>query len=350
MTRRVPEAALTTFVGAIFRAVGCAEAEAATITRHLVAANLMGHDSHGIGLVQEYVRSIRAGRFQVGRHARVVTERGAILVIDGGRGAGQVVGTEAMAHAIARARAAGAAIVALRQSHHLGRIGAYAEQCAEAGLVSLHFVNVIGHRPLVAPFGGRDVRLGTNPFCAGVPRAGLPPLILDMATSRIAYGKLRVAFNEGRRVEPGSLIDGAGRPTDDPAVMVPDAIGALLPFGEHKGFGLALLCDILAGALTAGGTNHAGAFDDDMIINNMFSVVVDPAALGDVAAMAADIERVIGWVKASPAAPGAEAVLIAGEPERAKAADRRAKGIPVDERTWTDLVAVAATLDVHPPA
>ncbi|MBM3585618.1 MAG: hypothetical protein FJX36_14735, partial [Alphaproteobacteria bacterium] len=139
-----------------------------------------------------------------------------ILVIDGQRGAGQIIGTEAMDLAIARARAHGVAVVALRQSHHLGRIGAYAEQCAEAGLVSLHAVNVIGHRPLVAPFGGRDVRLGTNPFCAGVPCPGQPPLILDMATSCIAYGKLRVAFYEGRRVEPGVLIDRDGRPTDDP--------------------------------------------------------------------------------------------------------------------------------------
>ncbi|MBM3585617.1 MAG: malate/lactate/ureidoglycolate dehydrogenase [Alphaproteobacteria bacterium] len=349
MTRRIEAPALTEFVTALFRAVGCAGAEAATIAHHLVAANLMGHDSHGVGLVTEYVRSIRAGRFQVGRHARVVTDRGPILVIDGQRGAGQIIGTEAMDLAIARARAHGVAVVALRQSHHLGRIGAYAEQCAEAGLVSLHAVNVIGHRPLVAPFGGRDVRLGTNPFCAGVPCPGQPPLILDMATSCIAYGKLRVAFYEGRRVEPGVLIDRDGRPTDDPAVMVPDAIGALLPFGGHKGYGLGLLCDILAGALSEGGTNHAGAFDDDMIINNMLSIVLDPAALGDSTAIADHVERVIDWVKASPLAPGSKAVLIAGEPERARRAERLAHGIPIAERTLDELAEVARSLGVATP-
>ena len=198
----------------------------------------------------------------------------------------------------------------------------------------------------MAPFGGRDVRLGTNPFCAGVPRPGQPPLILDMATSRIAYGKLRVAFYEGRRVEPGVLIDGDGRPTDDPAVMVPDVIGALLPFGGHKGSGLGLLCDILAGALSEGGTNHAGAFDDDMIINNMLSIVLDPAALGDADAIADHVERVIGWVKAAPPAPGTEAVLIAGEPERARRAERLAHGIPIAQRTLDELAEVARSLGV----
>ncbi len=346
----ITETSLEAFVVAMFRAVGCAGVEAATIARHLVAANLMGHDSHGVGLIVEYVRSIRADRFQIGRHAQVVVDGGAILVIDGGRGAGQVVGIEAMDLGIARARQHGTAIVGLRRSHHLGRIGAYAEHCAAAGMVSLHAVNVIGHRPFVAPFGGRDARIGTNPLCIAVPRPDDPPLVLDMATSQIAYGKLRVALNEGRRAPPGAIIDGAGNPTDDPAVMVPDVQGALLGFGGHKGAGLGLVCDILAGALTLGGTNHADAFDDDMIINNMFSIIVDPGALGDARAIAAEVEKVIAWVKASPPAPGVAEVLIAGEPERRTAAARRASGIPIDERTWQGLTELAGSLGVAVPA
>lgn len=346
----ISEVVLRIYVTDIFRAVGCREAEAATIADHLVAANLAGHDSHGVGLIREYVRSLRDDKFQANQHAEVVRDSGPILVIDGRRGAGQVVGTEAMVLGVERARKLGAAIVALRRSHHLGRIGAYAEQCAAAGMVSVHWVNVIGHRQLVAPFGGSDVRLGTNPFCAGVPRPGRLPLILDMATSRIAYGKLRVAKNLGKRVMDGTLIDGAGRPTDDPGVMVPDVIGALLPFGEHKGSGLGLLCDILAGGLTGGGTNHAGAVNDDMIINNMLSVIIDPAALGDAATIAEHVERVVAWVKESPPAPGVFDILVAGEPEERRRVERRRDGIPIDQTTWAELAEVAASLGVAVPA
>lgn len=343
---RMAEAELRVTVDRIFRAAGCEAPEAAAIANHLVDANLAGHDSHGVGMVPEYVRAIREGRMRLNGHVRIVSDGGAVLVLDAGRAAGQVAGAEAMDLGIARARKNGAVVVALRQSHHLGRIGAYAERCLASGIASLNFVNVIGHRPLVAPFGGSDVRLGTNPFCAGIPRAGTTPLVLDMATSRIAYGKVRVAKNEGRRVAPGTLIDGRGRPTDDPGVMVPDVKGALLPFGEYKGSGLALLCDILAGAFTLGGTNHEGAFADDMIINNMLSVLMSPAAFGDADRLAAELEKSIGWVKASPTAPGVEAVLIAGEPEQHRRADRRTHGIPVDPQTWGDIVAAAKTVGV----
>ena len=343
---RKAEAPLRATIDSIFRAAGCAPAEAAAIANHLVDANLAGHDSHGIGMVPEYVRAIREKRMTLNGHVRVVSDTGAVLVLDAGRAAGQVAGAEAMDLGIQRARTNGAVVVALRQSHHLGRIGAYAERCLAAGIASVHFVNVIGHRPLVAPFGGSDVRLGTNPFCAGIPRKGGAPLVLDMATSRVAYGKVRVARNAGHRVAPGTLIDGQGRPTDDPAVMVPDVKGALLPMGEHKGSGLALLCDILAGAFTLGGTNHAGAFDDDMIINNMFSVLLDPDAFGDGMRLAGEIEKAVAWVKASPPAPGTDAVLVAGEPELARRAERRAEGIPVDTETWAQIAAAAATLGV----
>ena len=175
----------------------------------------------------------------------------------------------------ARAKAHGVCVVGLAHSHHLGRIGQWAEQCVEHGLVSIHFVNVLS-RPIVAPFGGRDARLGTNPFCVGIPRPGGEPIVLDFATSKIAQGKTRVAYNKGVAIEPGTLIDDHGEPTTNPRYTVVEPIGALLPFGEHKGAGLALICELLGGALAGGATGRAVSDGRRRVLNSMFSILVDP--------------------------------------------------------------------------
>ncbi|MGH6933251.1 MAG: Ldh family oxidoreductase, partial [Dongiaceae bacterium] len=190
-------AQLRGIVAAICAAAGCTDEETAAIAEHLVEANLAGHDSHGVRMLPEYVAAMRDGRLRLGRRAEIVRDGGAVIVVDGGLGVGQVICRDAMAIGIDRARAHGVALVALRRAHHLGRIGAWAELCAAAGCASVHFVNVIGHRPYVAPFGGRSGRLATNPFCAGLPASGRPPVILDMATSRVAWGKLMLARNKG---------------------------------------------------------------------------------------------------------------------------------------------------------
>ncbi len=335
--RRVAPGGLRSALRSIYVAAGCTEEEAGLIADNLVDANLAGHDSHGAGMTPRYLSSIREGKMRLGAHAEIVSDRGHMMVIDGCRGAGQVIGREAMGYGIDRARRHGSCIVALRNSYHLGRIGAWAEQCLAAGFVSLHCVNVIGHVPLVAPFGGSDVRLGTNPFCVGIPSPDGRPIVLDMATSRVAMGKVRVAKNAGRRMPPGTLIDGEGRPTDDPGIMIPEVKGALLPLGGYKGYGLGLICDILAGALTGGGTNRPETHAQDMIINNMLSVVIDPAALGSTDAIAREIAGVVAWVKASPLAPGATDILVPGDPERRTRVERERDGIPFDRVTWSGL-------------
>src|SRR4029450_2103420 len=139
--------------------------------------------------------------------------------------------------------------VGLRNAHHLGRIGAYGEPCGRAGLVSIHFANVVGHEPQVSPWGGRERRMTTNPFCCVVPQESAPPIVLDMATSAIALGKVRVAFLKGEPVPDGVLVDAEGKPTNDAEVMYQAPFGALGPFGQHKGYGLALMCELLGGAL-----------------------------------------------------------------------------------------------------
>src|SRR4029450_4537110 len=147
----------------------------------------------------------------------------------------------------------------------------------------MHYANVIGHRTYVAPFGGRDGRLATNPVCIGLPATDRPSIILDMATSKVAFGKIKVARNKGLPAPEGALLDATGGPTTDPAVMFAQPIGALLPFGGHKGYGLGVGGDLLAGALAGGGTNRPETQVSDTIINSMLSIVIDPAALTNAA-------------------------------------------------------------------
>ena len=328
---------------------GSSEAEVEAVVSNLIEANLRGHDSHGIGMLPRYAEAFLEGGLQPNTHVKTLLDAGAMLRLDGQAGFGQVIGHEAMALGIERAKAQGTCIVALGNAHHLGRIGAWAEQAAAAGLVSMHFVNVVA-RNIVAPFGGGDARFGTNPFCAGVPLAGREPVILDFATSMIAQGKTRVAFNKGELVAPGCLIDDHGRPTQEPRFSVVPPIGALLTFGGHKGSGLAMMCELLGGALAAGMTQREDDGTRRRVLNGMLSVLIDPAALADRAAFEAEAIGFLDWAKASPPREGFDAVLTAGEPERAMRAQRIAQGVPVDETTWNEILAAAGKLGIEPAA
>ena len=248
-TLYVDHEALVSYVTAIFTATGATEPVAVETAQHLVEANLKGHDSHGIGMIPHYVQNIDTQLLKVGAHATIARDNGAVMVIDGGFGFGQVVGREATEIAIERVRETGIVCAAVRNNHHLGRIGHYGELCGNAGLVSIHFVNVVGHEPQVSPWGGRERRMTTNPFCCVIPRAGAAPVVLDMATSAIALGKVRVAASKGVDVDEGVLVDHTGAPTTDPLVMFSEPMGALGPFGKHKGYGLAVACELLGGAL-----------------------------------------------------------------------------------------------------
>jgi uncharacterized oxidoreductase len=333
---RIPADRLHAYMTAIGERAGSTPREAALVADHLVAANLTGHDSHGVGMTPRYVASLADGELKLNLHAEVVKDAGAVLTVEGGKGFGQVVAFEAMEHGIERAKRLGICAVGLRGAHHIGRIGHWAEQCARAGLVSFHFVNVAGD-PLVAPFGGVDRRIGTNPFCAAYPRPGKPPLVLDFATSTVAYGKTRVAYNQHKEVPAGALIDHEGVPTRDPKVMHEAPFGSLTPFGGHKGFGLAAMCEIFAGALSGGFTTHAATLGTtNAIINCMLSVIVDPAAF-DAADAQAEADAFIDWVKASPLAAGVSQICEPGEPERLTRAQREAEGVPVDPATWAQI-------------
>lgn len=340
---------LHAFVSAIWRSAGSEELEAALVADHLVQANLSGHDSHGVGMIPRYLRSLADGELKLNRHATLVRDAGAVLTVDGGLAFGQVAAKETMDMGIARARKLGLCAVGLRNAHHIGRIGHWAEQCAAEGLVSFHFVNVAGD-PLVAPYGGIDARFGTNPFCAAYPRRGKPPLVLDFATSRVAFGKTRVAYNKGVPLPEGCVIDHLGRPTTDPRVMHEAPRGSLLTLGEFKGYGLAAMCEVLAGALSGGFTTHADTIvRSNAIINCMLSVIIDPAAF-DAPDAEAEAEAFLAWVKASPLQRGADEIQVPGEPELARRRERATAGIPIDGTTWAQLEEAGRQFGVVAPA
>ena len=330
-------AALTRVARAIVERGGSEPAEAQLLAENLVMANASGHASHGVGMLPRYVDSLLESGLLANQHVHVELDTGPLLRLDGCRGYGQVVGREAMALGIERAQRHGICAVALANAHHLGRIGHWAEQCLEHGLVSIHFVNVVA-RPIVAPFGGLEARNGTNPICMAVPRPGKDPIVLDFATSRIAQGKTRVAHNRGERLAPGNLIDDHGEPTTDPRFTVVPPFGALLPFGEYKGFGLSLFADLLGGALTGGGTCRRPYSGSKQILNGMLSILIDPSHLGTARHFADETEAYLEWIGRCRVPEGSTGITIAGDPERAARARTKAEGIVLDRTSWNEIL------------
>jgi uncharacterized oxidoreductase len=330
-------------IEAIARAGGSEAGEARLVAENLVLANLTGHDSHGIGMMPRYVEALLEGGLHPNREVEVKLDGGALLALDGGAGYGQSIGLQATALAIERAQKHGVSIVALANSHHLGRIGHWAEMAVAEGLVSIHFVNVQSFAR-VAPFAGADRRFGTNPVCIGVPLPGEPPFLLDMATSAVAQGKLRVAHNKRAKIPHGWLIDDQGNSTDDPRWGVIAPLGAMSCFGEHKGYGLAVACELLGGALTGGGVTDYDNKTRRRVLNGMLSILIDPARLGTQESYTKDSKSFLAWLRASRTAPGHDRVRIAGEPEREYRAKRSREGIPVDDETWNEIRAAAAKL------
>jgi uncharacterized oxidoreductase len=332
---------LRAFVAAVFRAAGCSGGESARIASYLVESNLAGHDSHGVIRVARYVSFLKEGKVLADRTISIVAESDALAVVDGGRGFGQTVAPQAVRLGVGKASKHGIAVVALRNSGHLGRIGDWAEMAADAGQVSLHFVNVAGSL-WVAPFGGVERRMGTCPIAIGVPRTEAPPILLDFATAFVAEGKVLVALSGGKPLPAGCLIDADGTLSNDPKVLYGTAelaratdyaqgTGALRAIGEHKGSGLALMCELLAGALGGNGCTAPGRPSKS---SGMLSIYLTAAAFDADGFFAREIDRYVGFFKsARPAGPGGE-VLVPGEPERRMRAKRLAEGIPLADDAW----------------
>jgi hydroxycarboxylate dehydrogenase B len=348
---------LADLVRDVFAKAGCSAAEAERIGKYLVSANLTGHDSHGVARVPRYLQWKRDGVVHADRKAKVVTETPVLAVVDGLCGFGQTVTPQAVGIGIDKCKAMGLSMVALRNAGHVGRVGDWAEMAAEAGLVSVHFVNASGS-VLVAPFGGTERRLSTAPFCVGVPRPGQPPVVLDFATSVVAEGKVMVASQGGKKLPADALIDLDGKMSADPHVLYGDytasgprqagnGAGAIRTFGDHKGSGLALMCELLGGSLTGmKATGLGGERGDRFRGNGMLSFYVDPAALDPENVFPEDVARYVAYFKsARPITPGGE-VLTPGEPENRMRRQRLAEGVPLPDDTWASIVAAARELGV----
>ena len=348
---------LDALVARIFAASGCDAAEAARIAAHLLGANLAGHDSHGVARVPRYVEWHEAGFVLRDQTAEIITDGGCFALLDGKFGFGQTVAPQAVDLGIARAGQHGIAVVGLRNAGHIGRVGDYAEMAIRAGLISVHFVNVAGS-VLVAPFGGTERRFSTAPFTVGVPLPGRP-LVLDFATSLVAEGKVLVASNGGKALPADALIEPDGTLSDDPHTLYgpydqagprnpTGGGGAIRAFGEHKGSGLAFMCEMLAGALTGGGTSGPVG-ERGRIANGMLSFYVSPAHFGTQAEFETTGRAYVDWViAANPAVPG-QPVLAPGDQEAMTRADRLAHGVPLQPGTWESILRVARRLGVATP-
>ena len=346
----VAATALGAYIARIFAATGAPEDEARRVADHLVGANLRGHDSHGVIRVASYVALTAAGTLKPGAASRIVRESASTALLDGGWNYGQIAAYHATNLAIAKARGTGVGFVSAFNSGHIGRVGAYGEQIVAAGMIAFGGVNSPGTR-LVAAHGGAHRRTGTSPIMIATPGpTPEEPFVLDMATSVIAEGKVRVAANRGAHLKPQLIIDGDGQPTTDPrdfyGTGANSTQGALLPVGGetggHKGFGLNIAMEALSGILSGAGT----AVEGQRGSNGVFIMALDPQRFIAADAFVAMITALLGHAKEPPYAPGFSEVLTAGEPERRSMAQRLASGVPLDDETWKQIVAAGESVGV----
>ncbi|HXG08397.1 MAG TPA: Ldh family oxidoreductase [Gemmataceae bacterium] len=341
---------LLSFARALFEAGGVPADEADVVARSLVDANLCGHDSHGVIRIVQYLRAVAEGVLRPRAPFEVIRETPAVLVVDGHWGLGQVQAHRLLQRLIAKARAAGLAAGTLRQCGHIGRLGEYAEAAAGQGLAFLATVNSHGYGRGVAPPGGTEGRIGTNPLCLGAPTTG-DPVVLDIGTSVCAEGKVRVLYNKGQRAPEGWLLDAQGKPTTDPAVLYQEPRGTILPLGgpqAYKGFGIGLLLDMFAGGLSGAPCSRPGL--PLLVANAVLFIALDIDQFAGREHFLREVSDLAEAVRTCPRAEGVREILLPGDPERRERARRRETGIPLDDGTWGQLVEVAKKLNVTVPA
>lgn len=335
---------LEELAGAIFRAAGAPEDIAAHVARSLVTCNLVGHDSHGVIRVPNYIDVVNRGGIVPAARPAVGKETPTTAVVDGNWAFGQITAAYAAKVAIEKARAANVAAVGMIRCNHIGRLGEYIESCTREGMVAFLMGTHDGRTAgsAVAPYGGAARIFSTNPLAFGVPAAEGEPVLADMATSVVAEGKLRVARAKKQPIEPGAILDKEGNPSTNPEDYY--AGGMLLPFGGHKGYALAVIADLL-GRYLPGGEALTGPW---VSFSNLL-VVIDVGAFRPKEEFRSAVEGRLRQIKAVKPAPGFEEVLLPGEPERRTLARRSVEGIPLPEDTWQQICDTARKLQVPLP-
>ncbi len=328
----------------IFEGAGTPRERAQTVARLLVQSNLAGHDSHGIIRIPQYLHMIRSGNLVPDATVEVLHEAPSTAMLDGHWGFGQVIATHAMTTALGKAQQHAVSVVTVKHSNHIGRLSDYAMIAAEQECIGMMTVNNHGSGLNAAPFGGRERRLSTNPICVAIP-TGDEPFVLDITTSVVAEGKVRVMRNQGKSLPEGWILDRDGHPSTNPADLYDG--GAILPFGgmvAHKGFGLSMVVDILSGALSrAGCSGHA----DAQLGNGIFMFVIHIPHFLPFDEFCTQVQDFIHHVKNTPLAPGFSEILIPGEPEARTRRHRQTHGIEVDDTTWNQIRDAAQEVGVE---
>lgn len=342
----IQPAQLERFMADLCRAAGADGCASRTVAEHLVGANLAGHDSHGVMRIVQYVDEIRIGKIVPGQSIRCIDEWQNGAVVDATGAFGQVACHEAMRRAIIKADAATLAVVTVRNCNHSGRLGSYVEMAAEAGMIGMVMANGGGAGQWVAPFGGREGRVSTNPIAFGAPSGGAFPIVLDISTSIVPEGKVRDYLQRGAALPDGWLVDADGRPTNDPSQLYADPTGAILPLGGaagHKGFGLAMMVDVLAGALSAAGCPRAGEFDP-LHGSGLFMLAIDIERFGPRAEFTQRIAEMADYFATTQPAAGFERVLVPGQFEHEQRRLRQQRGINIPDQVWQEICAIAVRL------
>ena len=336
---------LQTFVGELFLCAGVSDHDAAEVSASLVESNLRGHESHGVLRVADYLDQLKSGELRSGVEWQVLNESPAILVADGQRRFGQVLSRQLVEHLTVKANLLGIACGTLKNCGHVGRLAEWVELAARNGLAAFMSVNDNGVLRCVAPPGGLEARISTNPLAIGVPTGG-EPLVLDLSTSAVANGKVKARLLAGKSCPPGWLLDTDGNPTTDPATRFCDQPGTLLPMGGeqhgYKGFGLGLLLDVLVGGLSGGFCPPAEP--PEIGTNNVVMVLWDPQRFAGMPHFLAEADKLIDYVRSTPRQAGVEQITLPGDRSAATRRDRLTHGIPLDHGTWDMLQAAAASL------
>ena len=341
---------LKAFGSQIFSALDVPTEDAELVSDLLVEANLTGFDSHGVIRIPIYARGIKMGAVKPRAEIKIVRETRSTAAIDGGWNLGQVVAKYAMNICIEKARESVVGLVTAKNSQHAGRLNTYAEMAMAQDMIGIASVNSASY---VAPYGGKSKQLGTNPLCFAIPSGREPPMVLDMATSVWARGKIMVYLARGEELPEGVFMDPDGNPTKDPGWYTKGGVLRNLggEIAGYKGFGLSLLVEILTGALTEGGVSNSEEYRSRPFYggNGIFMMAIDVGQVTELDAFKRRVDDLLSSVRDSPTAPGYEEILIPGEPERLKKEERLREGIYVEDKTWGDLMALAEELGVEPP-
>lgn len=353
----IPAPRLHAFTQQVFAKLGYDAEDAQRAADVLHHADLRGHDTHGVAnLVPLYVGGTARGEIDVNAHPRWLRQRGACALLDAGGGLGLLAGQQAMRAAIELARDAGIGCVAVRNSTHFGAAGFYAQLAREQGLIGLALTN-LGKQPVAHALGSRDALLGTNPMAFAAPAGQVLPMLLDISTTVVASGKIRQALRRGERVPDGWLFDAQGQAVDDPArygsgdgsgdARLPMLGGILRDTGGHKGMGLALMVEVLCGALSGAHTaGHRGQPGGNSV--GHFMLAIDPTFFGPAAAFDQAMEALLGGIEQAATLPGEPALRYPGQPGVQTMQQRQRDGVPLDRPLLDQLRQLAAELDLTP--